>query len=365
MSRATWAVIGAVCTATVLYAVYQGGRVAWHLLGFLIMLALVVAVTQGGPLSSVEVRRRIGPGPYFAGDAAPVDLEVSIKRRWFWPQLTVTDQLPAELGVAQPKFLLARVGKLTSLAYQIPQLKRGVFEWDQVVLSTSDVFGLFPRNRQVSLPSRLVVWPQTVSLTGSDLFSRAWRGENLSPQPTRQESAHLRGIREYVPGDRLSHVHWKTSAHTGDFKVKQFEPETKPEFTVVLDAAHYFSEQDWELAISAAASLVRYAHSAREAIGLAVLDRPELVYPPALGQTHLAAMMNLLADLAWDPHSSQSTIVLPDARRVVITPSTRAERWTRQADILIAIGMGGLTHLSDLPHLIRPARVGGQGGVTS
>lgn len=362
MSGRHGALIGAVFFASILYAVYQGGTLAWHLLGFLLVLAGIVVASQAGPLSSLQVVRHLGPGPYFAGDTLAVTLEVSSRRRWLWPHLSVIDHLPDDMGMSHAKFLIPHLKERAALHYQIPQLSRGVYQFETILAQTSDLFGLVTRTHRFEAPSRVVVWPSTISLVGTELFSRIWRGENLSPELSRQESAHLRGIREYVPGDRLSHIHWKTSAHTGDFKVKQFEPETKPEFTVVLEAARYFSDQEWELAVSAAASLVRFAQGAREAIGLAVLDRPDSVYAPAVGQNHLAAMMNLLASLDHQSGHTSPTLAPLDSRRVVIAAARHLDRWAGHADVVIAVGPGGLEHLSQLPTMFRPGQQSLEGG---
>src|SRR5437764_1400546 len=47
--------------------------------------------------------------------------------------------------------------------------------------------------------------------------SEASSGENKGP------SGEPRGIREYISGDSLRHVHWRTSARTGRLHVKEFE----------------------------------------------------------------------------------------------------------------------------------------------
>ena len=358
-----WILSFGALVAVVLYAVYQGGYLAWHLFGFVLMLVVVVFLSQAGPLSAIEVQRSVRPGPYHDGETLNVTLSVSSTRYWFWPNLSVIDHLPIRLGVSQPHFLLHQVGtRPVPVGYQIPSLKRGAYELDAVSLVTSDLFGFFRRSRRLSVPVQFVVWPATIPLAGTRLFSRIWHGENLSPQPTREESSHLRGIREYVPGDRLSHVHWKTSAHTGDFKVKQFEPETKPEFTVVLDSTRHFTPEDWEVAISVAASLIQYAHQNHEAIGLAAMDTPETGFGPAAGIGPLAAMMNFLSGLGYDPYGSPGFHPPRTGTRLVaVTSVSHQDAWRSTADIVIPVGPDAVKQLVDLPRALNPrlADVGG------
>lgn len=361
-SRGSVALV-ALCAAF-LYAIYQGGSLAWHLLGFLIVLALVSIISQAGPLNELAIERRIQRGPYQAGDGLEVSLWLTSKRRWMWPNLLVMDHLPQEFGVADPRFVISRIQRdPIRFSYHIPALKRGIYELNHVSLVATDLFGLLERQHIVHQDTRFTVWPASIPLGDTDLFSRLWHGEHLSSQPTREESTHLRGIREYVPGDRLSHVHWKTSAHTGDFKVKQFEPETKPEFTVIVDYGRHFTSLEWELALSATASLLRYAFTAHQAIALIALDTPDNLFPAGTGSPRLEAMLNFLSSLTYDPHRRSASLPRwSGARTVVITATRHQDPWRTQADVLIGIGPNGLETLEDLPQLLNPRLSHAEGG---
>src|SRR5699024_9984886 len=63
-------------------------------------------------------------------------------------------------------------------------------------------------------------------------------------------------LRDYAPGDDRSHVHWRTTARTGKLMVRQFEETRRSHVVVALDdlAEHYASDEEFELAVSAAAS---------------------------------------------------------------------------------------------------------------
>ncbi len=64
-------------------------------------------------------------------------------------------------------------------------------------------------------------------------------------------------LREYVPGDDLRHVHWRASARSGALVVRQYQETTRSHATVVLDLdpTSYDGTDDFELAVSVAASL--------------------------------------------------------------------------------------------------------------
>jgi uncharacterized protein (DUF58 family) len=73
-------------------------------------------------------------------------------------------------------------------------------------------------------------------------------------------TASFHQLREYVPGDDLRHIHWKTSARTGTLVVKQLVDTTKPEIVVIVDNRRSaVGEADFEEVVEIAASLLHAA----------------------------------------------------------------------------------------------------------
>jgi uracil phosphoribosyltransferase len=68
-------------------------------------------------------------------------------------------------------------------------------------------------------------------------------------------------LRDYVPGDDRRHIHWKTTARTNKLMVRQFEETRRAHLAVSLsiNTDEYASEEEFEMAISAAASIGRQA----------------------------------------------------------------------------------------------------------
>ncbi len=64
-------------------------------------------------------------------------------------------------------------------------------------------------------------------------------------------------LREYVPGDDLRHVHWRSSAKAGELLVRQFHETRRGHVTILLDPARssYPRARDFELAVSVATSI--------------------------------------------------------------------------------------------------------------
>ena len=70
-------------------------------------------------------------------------------------------------------------------------------------------------------------------------------------------------LREYVIGDELRHVHWRSSAKTGKLMMRQYVDITRPRITLVLVAEEraYVSADEFEEAVDFIASLSAVASS--------------------------------------------------------------------------------------------------------
>lgn len=70
-------------------------------------------------------------------------------------------------------------------------------------------------------------------------------------------------LREYVIGDELRHVHWRSSAKTGKLMMRQYVDITRPRITLVLvtEDRAYVSAEEFEEAVDFIASLASVAAS--------------------------------------------------------------------------------------------------------
>ena len=62
-------------------------------------------------------------------------------------------------------------------------------------------------------------------------------------------------LREYVPGDELRHVHWRSSAKASKLLIRQYHDTLRSHLTVVVDddSGSYGDPEDFETAVSVAA----------------------------------------------------------------------------------------------------------------
>ncbi|PWC03162.1 DUF58 domain-containing protein [Agromyces badenianii] len=147
-------------------------------------------------------------------------------------------------------------GRAFDEQFRIPTERRGVIAIGPARTVRADPIGLMRREFVWSDTVDLHVHPRTVPIAAlSSGFIR-----DLEGTPTRDLTASdiaFHALREYVPGDDRRFIHWRSSAKTGTFMVRQFEETRRSRLMVLLDLdpGAYTDEAEFELAVSAAASV--------------------------------------------------------------------------------------------------------------
>ncbi len=172
------------------------------------------------------------------------------------PLLPAALELP--VGAATAVFHLPRMkpGQVHEDLFTIPTARRAVIVVGPVRSVRADPLHLLRRQVLWTEPGDLYVHPQTVALAGSAAgFIRDLEGMPTTDLSSADVSFHA--LRDYVPGDDRRHIHWKTTARTNKLMVRQFEETRRAHLAISLstNTDEYASEQEFELAVSAAASI--------------------------------------------------------------------------------------------------------------
>jgi len=138
----------------------------------------------------------------------------------------------------------------------VPAPRRGVVTVGPVLYRRTDPVGLFTRRVRWAAPVELLVRPETTELAGLPVGQL----RDLEGVPSDQISMSdlaFHALREYVPGDDLRHVHWRSSARAGQLLVRQYRDSRRTSTLLVVDSRRsaYAHPDDFELALSVAASI--------------------------------------------------------------------------------------------------------------
>ncbi len=207
--------------------------------------------------------------------AVPADIEVRLSLR----RLTVpASRDPAEIGMEarQSAVELGRRVRLlwfqeTAFTLESSPLERGVYSAAPIQLSGTDPFGLFRSSSRIPGEQEILVVPRIRPIRPVPQPVSETLGDRPAAGPI-GDPAFFAGVREYDPGRPSRHIHWKASARHGALLEKLFEPTAREGILLLLDAAGFADagdEQEFELALSAAASIAFSLHRRGIAVGLA------------------------------------------------------------------------------------------------
>ncbi|MFC8410674.1 DUF58 domain-containing protein [Arthrobacter sp. NPDC057259] len=229
------------------WAEAQAAAIAAFVL-FVLAVAFILGRSSYGVLLDLA-RMRVAVGDSAVGSIAVSNTSAR-------PLLPAALELP--VGSATAVFHLPRMkpAQVHEDLFTIPTARRAVIVVGPVRSVRADPLHLLRRQVLWTEPRDLFVHPRTVALAGSAAgFIRDLEGMPTTELSSADVSFHA--LRDYVPGDDRRHIHWKTTARTGKLMVRQFEETRRAHLAISLstNTDEYASEEEFELAISAAGSI--------------------------------------------------------------------------------------------------------------
>lgn len=349
-------IVGSCFAGSLLFALFQGGKLAYMLFMIVFLLTLYLMLGRWSGIASIRGKRLMekdqrAPG-FPAGTSIPVCLQFQIPGFWPLPYVIVKERLISHRGDAH-QFELTFVPdwkRRGAVSYLTPPLRRGYYRFAETVCSTEDVFGLFEHEGKIDLCDTFAVLPQTVPIREWNELMRYIRGSQFHSQTARsfRETTQINGVREYVYGDRISRIHWNATARTGTWKSKEFERETLPRTIVLLDRGRQVYADDglFELAVSAAASILEYGRRAGVPIGLLSVGATSFYLEPGAGDAHYRRAIAHLTGVECDGSGGWEIAFQHVGERlprgsffVIVSPRTPGEsaeaaRWLRSRQMI-------------------------------
>jgi len=234
---------------------------------------------------------------------------------------------------------------------------RGIFTLGPTSLRMSDPLHVYGVEISESHSMSLMVTPPVVPLGTIEVApgGRVGMGRPLANAPERTVSAA--GVREYIPGDSMRWVHWRTTARRDDFYVRLFESTPAGDWWIILDVDNKVQtgaepDSTEEHAVILAASLADRGLRLGRAVGLVAHGDPLIWLPPKDGDGQRWEILRSLAQLtpADQPLVNLITGIRPTLGRntsvVIITPNVDGD-WVRGLLPLIWAGAAPTVMLLD------------------
>ncbi|SCL36623.1 Uncharacterized conserved protein, DUF58 family, contains vWF domain [Micromonospora rhizosphaerae] len=257
----------------------------------LTVLGAAAAVAVGYALATaawrprLEVERTADPDRVARGEPASMALTVRNTGRLRAASLVAEDRCGDAL-VPVP-LLRLRPGRDTTVRYDVPTRRRGVVPVGPLRLTRRDPLGLVALARPYGGTVPVWVHPRIHLLTA--VPTGAGRSLDGRVDTVPHGSITFDSLREYVVGDELRRVHWRTSARVGELMVRENVDTSLPRIVVVLDnraTAHPErvdgAAESFESGCEAAASVVAAAVRADLPVSL-MLVAPANGDAPATG----------------------------------------------------------------------------------
>jgi uncharacterized protein (DUF58 family) len=312
--------------ALLLLAAWYSRFVIVIVLGLLLSAAGISLLWSRLALKRVTCRRSLAEQRAFPGEYIEARWSLVNRKLLPLPWVQVNDEVP--YGFVPERTLAggSRIGfgllnKTTALLWytrinwkqKLYCHKRGYYPLGPLTITTGDMFGFYMCSMDVPAMDHVIVYPRLFPVDQLGIPSLFPLGETKAERRIFADPTRIMGIRDYRPRDSLRHVHWKATARHRNLQVKVFEPTTTLSMALFLAVDSFTStdingDEDFELAISAAASIASHVVRQGSPVGLFVNSqsadtRQPVRILPGSGVNQLIGILEALAKVT--PKSSK------------------------------------------------------------
>src|SRR5215831_15356148 len=211
--------------------------------------------------------------------------------------------------------------------------QRGRFLLGPVTATSGDPFGLFHRRLILTQPQDLLVLPRVLPISSFVLFTGGLPGRGRSSKRAMHSTTNASNIRDYIVGDALNRIHWRSTAHYNTLMVKEFDLDPAMDGWIFLDLSENVQagegeDSTVEYGVTIAATIATYLLRQDLSLGMIVNGAHREFLSLDRGERQIERVLEMLAvvragsgpdlkeALALDAfHFGRNTVA------IVITPS--------------------------------------------
>jgi uncharacterized protein (DUF58 family) len=280
-----WLQIG--LTMLFLGAVFSNGPLM-GIAVFLLAAGTLAKLWSANVFKRLRYERIIPENRAFAGESLSLTLRLANDKLLPVPWIEMKDAIPD--GVLQeedqatpapyPNYVI--LGRSTHLSWyeriswplKFQGLKRGYYRLGPVHLTSGDIFGFNPVEREDKTFDSIIVYPRVYTLPELGLPSERPFGELRGRDRIFEDPSRSAGLRDYRPGDPMRRIDWKASARRQALQSRVYEPSSTMHLLVAVNV--HTLDHTWEgfipylleRLLSTAASVASYGFEAGYAVGL-------------------------------------------------------------------------------------------------
>lgn len=219
-------------------AINTGNNLLYLVLSMCCSFLVVSGILSELTLKKITVQG-ILPATVYAQDYFPLTLKATNHKKRFSSYSLRISLLPGRessfAAEEEPAMYLFHLpaGKSLEKSVMIRACKRGYLQFRRCQVATSFPFGFFIKFKFIKLSNdcESIVFPEIHPVHLPDPSSASNEEQGI----IRHDGEEIYALKEYREGDPLSAVHWKSSAKTGDLRIKEFSSGGKQSFTIFLN----------------------------------------------------------------------------------------------------------------------------------
>ena len=330
-------------------------------------------------LASIRYKRTF-TNRAFLGETVEINLSFKNTSLLPIPWIRIHEGLPVELSGPESFQQITSIPpkSFVTYNYKLDARRRGFYNIGPVYFTSADIFG-FNNNdiRREGESDFLTVYPKIVHLTNVNFPSRSPLGTLRHQLPVFEDPSRVIGKRDYVAGDSLRRIDWKSTAAIGRMQVKLYEPSIALETILFLNLNskdyHYKTRiSSTELAIVIAASLANWVAEKQGAVGLFVHGNDPLdssntdqIITARTGKNHLMRILDLLARVKIEerdgfevslrdqwvslPWGTTLTIISGDADDTLLKQAYQAKKGGMNVYLIL---VGSVLQIEEIKHKV-------------
>ncbi len=278
-------------------AIYSGSNLLYLILAMCLSFLVVSGVLSEFVLKKITVKS-FSPSTVYAGDPFSIPINIANGKKYlssYSLRITLipndTSRLEGNTGVYLFHLPPASVEEKTLL---VKATKRGSLRIKEFQIATSFPFGFFFKTKTLPMSDEIIIFPSIQPVPLPALFDSSAEGQGI----VRHQGEEIVALREYNEGDPVNAVHWKSSAKTGNLRVKEFHTRGNQSFTLFLNlhdsqTNRQVADPVLEARVSEAASLAFHLIRRGNEVSLKTEDHVQI--PFGNTEPHLERIMRFLA----------------------------------------------------------------------
>ncbi|MBM3924913.1 MAG: DUF58 domain-containing protein [SAR202 cluster bacterium] len=223
----------------------------------------------------------------------PILLKVTLRDRWGLPRIALRVQ-PDNVSLETQNSVNLRPRGSFEFSVNARSHHRGYNPIGRVTVTASDPLGIAHIQRRLGSSHDVLVYPEVIQLTPGLSVGSAALGHIGYVTTLASASTSASRVREYHPGDSLSHIHWPTTARRNSLMTKEFDSGGHSEVWIFVDL------QGSNQAGTAPENTEEYSITIAASIAYSLIDQGQLVGLAYQGAVFQRIAPKRTAEHLWD-----------------------------------------------------------------